>query len=139
MLGIGAAVLALMAFLWLELAHKTDELAAIQQGQKAYVHYHTQLLKDAREERDKEQKDAIEYRRTHPVGAVFLCKRSTDLPSRAPPPATSPSSGSVRPVHEGNTGVREERAGPDIGPLQNAFAASCESVSGDLREQQAVK
>jgi hypothetical protein len=46
--------------------------------------------------------------------------------------------GGVQPVHEGDSDLRPE-LGPDISGMLDALAASADSVSGDLREQQAVR
>lgn len=138
-LGVGAALLGLLAFLWLELAHKTDELAAIKAGQEAYEHWHLGQLKQASKDRNQERADDIEYRRTHPYGDVRLCifKSGKTTITTLPGPSTAERVG--EPVPTGDSGGGTWRAGPNIGPLQDALGTLCDKVTADLREQQAVK
>lgn len=131
-------LLAFIGFFYLEANHYRNQLNAVRAGQAAYEAVHLVQLTAARRSREQEKADNAKYRREHPIGTVFLCHRSVQV-SQPPPSTASPTAGSLPPVHEGDQGLRGEEAGPDIGPLLDAFAASCDAVSADLREQQEVR
>lgn len=132
-------LLALIGFFYLESQHYQHELDSLKAGQAAYLKIHLGQLAAAKVKRDKETKDNDQYRAKHPMGAIFLCKSSPGQASRPTSTGTSPSGGMGQPVPPGDTLLRIERAGPDVGPLQDALGALCDKVTADLREQQAVQ
>jgi hypothetical protein len=137
--GVWVTLLGMLVFLYLELAHKDNELAAIKQGQQNYAHFHTQLLKTAKEAKDTEVSNNNKLRHDSPIGDVRLCVPRPNKAALPPVPGPGPSTGVGEPVPTGNQPSGEERAGPNIGPLQDALGALCDKVTGELREQQAVQ
>ena len=133
-LGIWAALLGL---LWLQstrLDHARDNLAAYKAGQEAFHQVRMVKLADARKEKDDEITTLRAYRDAHPVGVVRLCRAASPVPAGAAPGAVaSAATDGLQPMHEGATPAT------DIGPMLDAFAASCDAVSADLREQQRVR
>lgn len=138
-LGIWLALLAALAFEHFEASHAHDALLAYQAGQEGYHKVRLQQLKDAHHEKTQENAGVAADRTAHPIGVVRLCRASGPVQAGGSAgPAAGSSAGPIQPVPAGDSGVRSEGAGPDIGPMQDALAASADSVSADLREQQAV-
>lgn len=140
MLGIWLALLAALAFEHLEASHAQGELDSYKSGQAVYHQHRIDQLKEARDERDRARKDLRDYRAGEPLGVIKLCRTSSAVQARGPAGATAstPTAG-IQPVHAGDSRSGAGEAGPDLGGLLDSFAASCDSVSADLREQQAVR
>ena len=119
-----------------EIDRLKSEIVVMQQAEKDYAAKREQEIKDATHVHDQELTDLRAYRESHPVVPVRLCKRPAPVPSPATAgTASSPATGTVQPLPAGDNGT----SGPDIGPLLDALAASADSVSADLRAQQAVR
>lgn len=90
-----------------------------------------------------EQSDNAHYRSTHPDAPVRLCLAATDHPGGGKAADTgkgtaAPGAGDVRPVPDGDPGLRAGQ-GPDLAGLFRRFAARADGVSGQLRECRAQR
>lgn len=101
---------------------------------------HDQELKDANHANDQELDNLRAYRDSHPVQPVRLC--ISPRPVRPAGTAADGAGSPAKPVLDlpsGDSGSGADGAGPDIAGMLESLAAAADSVSADLREEQAVK
>lgn len=136
-------ILCLGGSTWYERHEATSaraELEAYKHGAEVAHGVSLALLEIAHHAHDAELADLRHYRDANPIGPVRLCSRPAAIPILpAPTTGSGPGTGPVQPVHAGDSGGGPGPAGPDIGGMLDAFAASCDAVSADLREQQAAR
>ena len=130
------AMLILLGIQTLRLDWAENSLKSYRSSQEAYERVRLIHLKEAKDANIKERDDDLQYRRDHPINDVRLCTFTLQTRTAALPTAGS-ASPSLPQVHEGDHSSGEGVPGPDISRLLEAYGASCESVSGDLRRQQA--
>lgn len=139
---IGAVVLLLFA-LWLENGWREDwkgQYQALQASERANAERNKGELHDAAQSKAAEVASTARAVAAGPHPVVRLCIRPPAVPaSPAASPAASAASGDLQPVHGGDSGSGPGREGPDVGGLLRALALKADSVSADLREQQAVR
>lgn len=85
---------------------------------------------------DQELADLRDYRASHPVQPVRLCKPAS-VPT-APPRQPSAASGDVQQVSAGDSQLRPD-PGPDISGMLEALAGRADSVSATLRRRQQLE
>jgi hypothetical protein len=81
----------------------------------------------------------IKYVHDKPLGTVSLCVSPSSGDPLAPATGSSTPGGLAAEVHDGDSGVRPEEAGPDISGMLSAYAAVFAAENANLTEQQAVK
>jgi hypothetical protein len=139
----GAGVLCLAFLYWLhghDAKVKAVVVAQYATAQAKADKVHQLELDDARKERIQHAADLAAYIAANPVQPVFVCPRphtpAAEVIEASASPGPAPAD--VQPVPEGDSAERPSER-PDIGPLLNLLALRADEVSGDLREQQAVK
>jgi hypothetical protein len=132
------AIAVLCVWLYLHIYHAGEDAneAKHAKADALAAQIHQQELDKAGHAHDAEIADLSRYISDHPL-SVRLCPAPVQAPTTASA-SPSPSGGDVQPVPSGNS---SPGAGidTDIGALLSALAASADSVSADLRAQQAVK